>query len=76
MGLLAEPGGSAGNRPGLHGPGLRTAATNQPLEIIIVCLCIPQTHTFSYLFNKPQMKCIREIHFGGDKERTRIFNMK
>lgn len=34
VGLLAEPGGSAGHHCCLHDPGLRAAATNQPLEVI------------------------------------------
>lgn len=34
VGLLAEPGGSAGNHVGLHGLVLRPAATNQPLEMM------------------------------------------
>lgn len=42
VGLLAEPGGSAGNHVDLHVPGLRTAAPNQPLEMINICICIHQ----------------------------------
>lgn len=34
VGLLAEPGGSAGNYCCLHDPGLRAAAAYQPLEVI------------------------------------------
>lgn len=39
VGLLAEPGGSAGNHCCLHDPSLRAAATNQPLEVNPTHLC-------------------------------------